>query len=144
VGDGLAELAAPPDGSPPEAGVEMPQSQPWAPVSVPPPAESAAALAALRPSRSLRRRRSASLRPPLPRVADIPDDAHGRVNFYSAEVPFPSGRGGPVAPQATDRGRDNESPPAELATSMPPEWIAVAALGALLVLLFVVGMVATR
>jgi hypothetical protein len=122
----------------------MPQPQPWAPVAAPPAVETAAALTGLRPSRSLRKRRSASLRPPLPRVADIPDDAHGRVNFYSAEVPFPSGPAGSVAPQATERGQETDSPPAELVASTPPEWIAVAALGALLVLFFVVGMVATR
>ena len=81
-----------------------------------------------------RRRRRAGLLPPLPAPADIPEDAPGRVEILAMEVVSPVPVRPPAPPRTPSRG-----------TPLPiGGWEAVAALAAVLVVVFVVGLLATR
>lgn len=93
--------------------------------------------------RRLRRRRSASTLPPLLHPAEVPEDAAGRVEFVTLEDVEHRASGAVRWPAPVIR---DEPAPQVSGVVQPaaPAWIAVAALGALMVLLFVVGMLATR
>jgi hypothetical protein len=93
-----------------------------------------------------RRRRSASLLPPLPSPSDIPEDAPGRVAIIAM--------GPPPGDPATAILAEPPGPPPAPATPAPiaalggenplAGWLPVLALGAALVLIFVVGVLVTR
>jgi hypothetical protein len=112
-----------------------------------------------------RRRRSASLLPPLPAPADIPEDAAGRVaiiaisappDVESSFAPAPRSLAAPVAASEPDGNA------AAVATAEPTSaaersvitaitgggpvdgWIPVIALGIALLVIFVVGVLVTR
>lgn len=105
-----------------------------------------------------RRRRSASLLPPLPSPTDIPEDAAGRIEILSVPPPLNST---PVAPltskpavpaatgvAATQGRQDSDSAPGPVTavggSAALAGWLPVIALGLVLVVLFVVGVLVTR
>ena len=153
-----ADVAVPP---PPTAAVVEPPARdaprrPEPAVAVPVPVAplTAAASAAAPPAKppvtltggadlaaGRRRRRSASLLPPLPAPADMPDDTAGRVAITSLPVP----PGTVATPTATGPSSAEPAP----ITAVGGEaalagWLPVLALGAALVLLFIVGVLVTR
>jgi hypothetical protein len=91
-----------------------------------------------------RRRRSASLLPPLPSPTDIPEDAPGRVAILAMgpppgtehEAPAPEPSSPPVAAPAPVTPVGGAAPLAG--------WLPVLTLGVALVLVFVVGVLVTR
>jgi hypothetical protein len=90
-----------------------------------------------------RRRRSASLLPPLPSPTDIPEDAAGRVTIFSvpgpAIAPPPSGDHAHTAPDVTP------APVVPVGGDAPlAGWVPVLALGVILVIVFVIGVLVTR
>jgi hypothetical protein len=87
-----------------------------------------------------RRRRSASLLPPLPSPTDVPEDADGRVAILAIAAPPER-----FAPAAAP------TPPAPVAAPSPPPaadslqaWLPVAALGVAMLVTFIVGVLVTR
>ncbi len=97
--------------------------------------------AAPAPHRRMRARRSVARMPVLVARADIPDDAAGRVEFISFDVPDDDETSILVAGSVT-----STPPPAatEVEARGAAAWIAVAALGAALVVVFLVGMAITH
>lgn len=87
-----------------------------------------------------RRRRSSSALPSHLEPVEVPDDAPGRVEYISVEMPEA------VAVLATvaDADTTETDHPMALAPAVANPWVAVVALGVLLVVLFVVGMAGTR
>jgi len=90
-----------------------------------------------------RRRRSATLLPPLPSPTDVPEDAAGRVAIFA--VPDPA------APPAADGDRAHSAPDITPAPVVPvggdaplAGWLPVLALGVALVVIFVIGVLVTR
>jgi len=89
-----------------------------------------------------RRRRSASLLPPLPSPMDIPEDAPGRVAFLAAgsaadfvPVTAVSADMAPALEPATAPSRP--APPVD-------EWLAMAIVGVAMLVVFVAGLLLTR
>ena len=86
--------------------------------------------------RSTRRRRSVAVAPALLDPAELPEDAPGRVKLITVEAPADI--------------VDAPAPPPPLAARSPSllaaggGWIAVAVAGALIVVVFVIGMLLTR
>lgn len=92
-----------------------------------------------------RRRRSASLLPPLPSAADVPEDADGRVSIFS--VPGPPAAAAEPAPPPADPTPPGSGPaPITTVGGDAPlaGWLPVAALGVVLVIVFVIGILVTR
>jgi hypothetical protein len=89
-----------------------------------------------------RRRRSASLLPPLPSPTDIPEDAAGRVAIMAIASP-PDAVAEPEMPSpAVDPG---PAPVTTVAADAPLSgWLPVLALGVALVVVFVIGVLVTR
>lgn len=91
-----------------------------------------------------RRRRSASLLPPLPSPADVPEDALGRVAILALVAPpdvVPS-TGAPLVPASAS---------SELPAMMAPlprdslqAWYAVALLGLAMIVVFAIGVLVAR
>jgi hypothetical protein len=155
--------AAPLDAPGPEASATVPAAV--VPAGAPPPLNaSSTAAPAVAPvvlgtpdaaQMSRRRRRSASLLPPLPSPTDIPEDAAGRVAILSV-LPPPDST--PVAPLSTSEASLAQDGAPSTAPSAPPSasitaigsstalagWAPVLALGVALVLLFVVGVLVTH
>jgi hypothetical protein len=90
-----------------------------------------------------RRRRSVSLLPPLPSPADIPEDAAGRVAFIA--VALPPEMTPAASPEAAATEPEAPAPITAVGTDTPlAGWLPVLALGVVLVLLFVIGVLVTR
>jgi hypothetical protein len=89
-----------------------------------------------------RRRRSASVLPQHSEPVDIPDDAAGRVEFYTlridADIAPP-----PVIP-VTPPPASQPDRPLAAATTPFAEWLPVLVLAAAMVLVFVIGVVVTH
>jgi hypothetical protein len=87
-----------------------------------------------------RRRRSSSALPSHLEPVEVPDDAPGRVEYISVEMPEA------VAVVATVTDADAAQSPHPMAAdpTVANPWVAVVTLGVLLVVLFVVGMAITR
>ncbi len=88
-------------------------------------------------ARSQRRRRSVAVAPALLDPAELPEDAPGRVKLIAVAAPAdildaPAPTATPVA----------ERSPSLLAAS--GGWVAVAVAGAVIVVIFVIGMLLTR
>ena len=88
-------------------------------------------------ARSPRRRRSVAVAPALLDPAELPEDAPGRVKLIAVEAPadIVDAPGALAAPIAAPR-------PSLLAAG--GGWIPVAVAGAVIVIIFVVGMLLTR
>ena len=119
----------------PTAGAH-PAPQPAPP---PPPAQVVLPAGAVR---RLRRRRSATALPPLPRATDVPDDAAGRVDFITVETVV-------TGAALTEASTDQEAPPAAAEPAAPAAarltgWLPLMVLGVAIVAVFVLGMLATR
>jgi hypothetical protein len=71
---------------------------------------------------------------------EVPDDAPGRVEYISVEMPEAVA----ATPTVTDTTATEMAHPMTAAPAAANAWIAVVVLGALLVLIFVVGMAMTR
>ncbi len=91
-----------------------------------------------------RRRRSASLLPPLPSATDVPEDAAGRVAIIS--VPGPQANGSAPQPAAETTAADAEPAPVTAVGGEAPlaGWLPVLLLGVALVIVFVVAVLVTR
>jgi hypothetical protein len=89
---------------------------------------------------SRRRRRSASPLPPLPSPADVPEDAAGRVAFLAIAV------GDDVVPPAPALAEAPLPPVPPRAPAVNPldEWLPVILLGAVMLVVFIIGMVVTH
>jgi hypothetical protein len=121
--------AAPVAPTAPAAAVVVPAAT-IAPVAAPPAEPSAR-----------RRRRSASLLPPLPSPTDIPEDAEGRIAIISNAAPMDDPTTAPAPTPA-----DTESAPITAVGGDVPlaGWLPVLTLGAALILIFIVGVLVTR
>jgi hypothetical protein len=157
----------PPAASPPPAQPSEPTLT-SAPQIVPagaPPLDAAAQVFLGAPDAQIarRRRRSASLLPPLPSPTDIPEDAAGRVVILSVAVPpdstpvAPLSTGGAVVPGQNapniDVGNAAAGAPSDtLSTAITSiagstalaGWLPVLALGVVLLVVFVVGVLVTH
>jgi hypothetical protein len=93
-----------------------------------------------------RRRRSASLLPPLPSPADIPDDAAGRVEIFAiATLPDVTLPNSSVLTPPTTSPDTEPAPIAAVAgTGALAGWLPVLILGVVLVVVFVFGVLVTR
>ncbi len=92
---------------------------------------------------SRRRRRSASLLPPLPSATDVPEDAAGRVAIIS--VPGPQTGSAPQAATETPVADAEPAPVVAVGGEAPlAGWLPVLILGVALVIVFVVGVLVTR
>lgn len=89
-------------------------------------------------ARRPRRRRSMADTPPIPTPTEFPDDAAGRVLLIAGATP---GVAGPVEGVTSHA---SASPPGALVALISEGWVAVGALGALLLVVFVLGCLATR
>jgi len=105
------------------------------PIGVPP---SGVAREAVHASR--RRRRSASPLPPLPSPADVPEDAAGRVAFLAIAV------ADDVVPPAPALAEAPLPAVPQRAAPLNPldEWLPVILLGAVMLVVFIIGMVVTH
>jgi hypothetical protein len=90
-------------------------------------------------ARRYRRRRSAAALPSHLEPAEVPDDSYGRVEYISVEMP-----------EVLDEQSVTNLPPLETIPTMTAKptaveaWLAVVALGVVLVALFALGMALTR
>jgi hypothetical protein len=111
-----------------------------------------------------RRRRSASLLPPLPSPADIPEDAAGRVAIITASAPpdvvpsFAPAPGSPAPRALADNANAGPATPPSIEPDAAERslitaitgggpmdgWIPVIALGVALLVIFVVGVLVTH
>jgi hypothetical protein len=88
-------------------------------------------------ARSQRRRRSVAVAPALLDPAELPDDAPGRVKLIAVAAPADIlDAPAPAAPAVVERS------PSLLAAG--EGWVLVAVAGAVIVVIFVVGMLLTR
>lgn len=137
----VGDLAAPVTG-PADAAATEPTPEPSA-ASAGDPGRSARVVLPSGTVRRLRRRRSASALPPLPRPADIPDDVAGRVEFITVET-VPLEEATDVEPPASvsvdPQPAPAEPPPAAAVIG----WMPLVVLGAALICIFVLGMLTTR
>jgi hypothetical protein len=91
-----------------------------------------------------RRRRSASLLPPLPSPSDLPEDAPGRVAIIAMGPP-PGDQATDAEPPSRPPAPANPAPVVAVGGDAPlAGWLPVLALGVALVLIFVVGVLVTR
>jgi hypothetical protein len=93
-----------------------------------------------------RRRRSATLLPPLPSPADIPEDAAGRVEIFAiATLPDVTSPNSVLTPPAPSPSGET-APITGMAGATGPlaGWMPVLLLGVVLVVVFVVGVLVTR
>jgi DNA polymerase-3 subunit gamma/tau len=127
--------------------VEHPHAAPVAPA--PPAAPILVAAATIAPAAApssaepsaRRRRRSASLLPPLPSPTDIPEDAEGRIVIISNAAPMDD----PTTTPAPIPADTEPAPITAVGGDVPlAGWLPVLALGAALVLIFIVGVLVTR
>lgn len=137
-----AEIALAATAAPPSARPDLPTAAERRLAEPPVPVDMAPAVAHADPvANGRRRRRSATLLPPLPSATDVPEDAPGRVAIVA--VPLP-----PEAAAASESSPPAPVQPAPI-TVVGGEaplagWLPVLALGVALVILFVVGVLVTR
>lgn len=90
-------------------------------------------------ARSPRRRRSVAVAPALLDPAELPEDAAGRVTLIAVEAP-PDIMGPPPAPPSAPQPVVASSQ----ALAAGGGWVAVAVAGAVIVAIFIVGMLLIR